>query len=58
MDINHLRVLVTLVSLACFAAIVVWAYSRSRNFSAAAALPFAEGEESAAPLSGQGVRNE
>lgn len=42
MDLNQIRIVVTLVSLACFAAIVLWTYKRSRNFDAAAALPFAD----------------
>ncbi len=46
MDINALRVVVTLLSFAIFVGIVVWAVSR-RNaaaFSEAAELPFADEE--------------
>ena len=46
MDINALRIAVTLLSFAVFAGIVVWAVSR-RNaaaFSEAAALPFVDDE--------------
>ena len=44
MDINDLRIVVTLLSFAAFAGIVVWAWS-SRNrqaFDEAAMLPFAD----------------
>ncbi|PZP36629.1 MAG: CcoQ/FixQ family Cbb3-type cytochrome c oxidase assembly chaperone [Roseateles depolymerans] len=46
MGINELRVAVTLVSLAVFIGIVVWAWSarRRERFEAAAQLPF-EGED-------------
>jgi cytochrome c oxidase cbb3-type subunit IV len=44
MDVNLLRVGVTLLSLAAFVAIVVWAWSRrnSARFAEAAQLPFAD----------------
>lgn len=46
MGINELRVAVTLVSLAVFIGIVVWAWSsrRRESFNEAARLPF-EGED-------------
>jgi cytochrome c oxidase cbb3-type subunit 4 len=42
MDVNDLRIAVTIASLACFAGIVVWAWSRSNRsrFEEAAMLPF------------------
>ena len=42
MDINDLRVVVTVVSFIVFLGIVVWAYSRKRkrDFDEAAQLPF------------------
>lgn len=44
MDVNTLRVIVTLVSFAVFIGIVVWAWSRrnKRRFDEAAQLPFLE----------------
>jgi len=44
MDINDLRTVVTLLSFAAFAGIVVWAWSRrnSAAFEEAAMLPFAD----------------
>lgn len=44
LDLNLLRALVTLLSFAGFAAIVVWACSRANRerFAEAAALPFAD----------------
>ena len=46
MDINALRVVVTLLSFAAFVGIVVWAVSRRRTqaFSEAAQLPFLDEE--------------
>ena len=43
MDINDLRVIVTLLSFGVFAGIVRWAWTRSNraNFDEAAQLPFA-----------------
>ena len=46
MDVNDLRIAVTVLSLLAFVGVVVWAY-RSRNrkrFDEAAQLPFAEGD--------------
>lgn len=42
LDINHLRVAVTLLSFVAFAAIVVWAWSKRNQaqFDEAARLPF------------------
>jgi len=42
MDINDLRVIVTVFALVAFLGIVFWAYSRKRkrDFEAAARLPF------------------
>jgi cytochrome c oxidase cbb3-type subunit 4 len=44
MDINDLRSIVTVVSLAAFVGIVAWAWSRNNRarFDEAAQLPFAE----------------
>ena len=55
MDINLVRSLVTALGLICFAAIVLWAFSRSakKGFEEAAMLPFQEDEEvGKAPVSG------
>jgi cytochrome c oxidase cbb3-type subunit IV len=42
MEINTLRIVVTLISLALFIGLMVWAYSRRRHaaFDEAAQLPF------------------
>ena len=42
MDVNDLRTAVTVLSFACFAGIVVWAWSRKNRsrFDEAAQLPF------------------
>jgi cytochrome c oxidase cbb3-type subunit IV len=44
MDVNDFRIAVTIASLACFAGIVAWAWSRSNRarFDEAAMLPFME----------------
>ena len=44
MDINLIRILVTVLSLAAFAGIVWWAYgsARKQRFEEAANLPFAD----------------
>ena len=44
MDINDLRAMVTLLSFAAFAGIVVWAWSKrnQKGFEEAAMLPFAD----------------
>jgi cytochrome c oxidase cbb3-type subunit 4 len=44
MDINDMRVIVTLLGFICFIGIVVWAYSQrvSKSFEEAEALPFAD----------------
>jgi cytochrome c oxidase cbb3-type subunit 4 len=46
MDVNDLRIAVTVVSFACFAGIVAWAWSRGNRsrFDEAALLPFAGDE--------------
>jgi cytochrome c oxidase cbb3-type subunit IV len=46
MDVNDLRSLVTLLSFAVFAGIVVWAWSdrNRKDFDEAANLPFADDE--------------
>jgi cytochrome c oxidase cbb3-type subunit IV len=43
MDVNDLRIAVTVMSFACFAGIVAWAWSRKNRsrFDEAAMLPFA-----------------
>jgi cytochrome c oxidase cbb3-type subunit 4 len=42
MDVNALRIAVTVMSFACFAGVVVWAWSRGnrQRFDEAAQLPF------------------
>ena len=47
MDINDVRSVVTLIGLACFVLIVVWAYSSAskKRFEEAAMLPFDEDDE-------------
>ncbi len=42
MDVNDLRIAVTLMSFACFGGIVAWAWSRrnTHHFEEAALLPF------------------
>jgi cytochrome c oxidase cbb3-type subunit 4 len=42
MDINDLRVVMTVLAFIVFIGIVVWAYSRKRDFDEAARLPFRE----------------
>ena len=46
MDVNALRIVVTLLSFACFAGIVVWAWSRKNRsrFDEAARIPFIDGD--------------
>jgi cytochrome c oxidase cbb3-type subunit 2 len=48
MDVNALRIVVTLLSFACFAGIVVWAWSSSNRsrFEEAAHIPFNDGDPS------------
>ncbi|MBA4742546.1 MAG: cbb3-type cytochrome oxidase subunit 3 [Azoarcus sp.] len=47
MDINVLRIVVTVVGFLCFVGICVWAYSRHarKRFDEAAMLPFTEDDE-------------
>ena len=47
MDVNVLRIIVTVVSLAVFVGIVVWAWSRKNKaaFDEAAQLPFQESRQ-------------
>ena len=49
MDVNDLRVVVTVVSMLVFIGIVAWAYSRKNrdSFDEAAQLPFDDGESAA-----------
>ena len=49
MDVNDFRSLVTVLGLACFVAICLWAYSRSARagFEEAARLPFTDDDASA-----------
>lgn len=53
MDLNDLRALVTLVSLATFSGICAWAFTRRNRdrFEAAARIPFANADD-------EGVRHE
>ena len=46
MDVNDLRILITLLSFVIFVGIVFWAWSsrQRRRFDEAANLPFADGE--------------
>ncbi|MES2183142.1 MAG: cbb3-type cytochrome c oxidase subunit 3 [Pseudomonadota bacterium] len=50
MDVNQLRILVTLLSFGGFIGIAVWAWSRrnTRAFDEAAQLPFAEEQQAPA----------
>jgi len=56
MDINTLRIMVTVVSFITFVGILVWAYSRGarKGFDEAAMLPFLDDE--AAQSTGQEAR--
>ena len=58
MDINDLRVVITVLAFVAFIGIVVWAYSRKRkhDFDEAARLPFSGkdfGEDAAATQTGK-----
>jgi cytochrome c oxidase cbb3-type subunit 4 len=53
MDINFLRVAVTVLSFTLFIGIVVWAWSRNRRFDDAARLPFVESQQSSAAAVGE-----
>ena len=58
MDINDLRVVITVLAFVAFLGIVVWAYSRKRkrDFDEAARLPFSDddhGERAEDPRSGR-----
>ena len=46
MDVNDLRILITVVSFVVFIGIVIWAWSsrQRKRFDEAANLPFADGE--------------
>ena len=56
MDLNTLRIVVTLLSLAIFIGIVIWAWSRRNQarFAEAAQLPFVE-ETARLPSAGETV---
>lgn len=54
MDINDLRAWYTLLLIFVFIGIAVWAYSRKRNFDAAANLPFSEPDSPAMPNKQEG----
>lgn len=60
LDLNLLRALVTLLSFAGFAAIVVWACSRANRerFAEAAALPFVDDLPTRRADATQGARHE
>ena len=51
MDVDDLRVTVTLLSFVAFVGVMAWAWSRRNlgRFAEAANLPFADGEPGAAP---------
>jgi cytochrome c oxidase cbb3-type subunit 4 len=51
MDVDDLRVAVTLLSFVAFIGVMVWAWSRRNQgrFAEAAMLPFADHEEAGAP---------
>jgi cytochrome c oxidase cbb3-type subunit IV len=55
MDINDFRSVTTVLGLACFLAIAVWAFSpgRKARFEEAANLPFTDDDELPAPRLGQ-----
>lgn len=54
MDINDFRTLITVLGLACFVGICMWAYSRSARagFEEAARLPFTD-DDVPAPAGGR-----
>lgn len=59
MDVNMLHSVVTALSLFCFVAIMLWAFSKSarKGFDEAAQLPFSEDEprpDSGTPLNNKG----
>ncbi len=56
MDVNTLRILVTLASFAAFAGIVTWSWSKRRRaaFDEAARLPFCESVSPAAETTERG----
>ena len=58
MDVNDLRIAVTVLSFACFAGIVMWALSRRNRpaFDEAALIPFTVDE--AAPVPARSPRHE
>ena len=47
MDVNQLRIVVTVLSFFAFAGLAIWAWSRANQarFEEAAQLPFVDGEE-------------
>lgn len=56
MDVNTLRISVTVIGFLCFVAICVWAYSKraKKGFEEAANLPFTEEDDAAgAPRSSE-----
>ncbi|MDE2613605.1 MAG: cbb3-type cytochrome c oxidase subunit 3 [Burkholderiales bacterium] len=60
MDLNDVRIVVTLVSLALFVALFVhtWSRRRSGEHAAAAQLPFQEEDAQRAEPAGEGERGE
>ena len=54
MDVNDLRIVVTVASFLCFIGIVAWAWSRGNRgrFDEAAMLPFADERTAIAPRAG------
>ena len=58
MDVNDLRIVVTVLSMAAFLGIVRWAYSGRHGFEEAAMLPFADdGEFADAPAAADAQQN-
>jgi cytochrome c oxidase cbb3-type subunit 4 len=59
MDVNELRIVVTVLSMAMFIGIVWWTYAKPRGFEEAQMLPFLDGdtpEGTAPPQPGQGAK--
>ena len=49
MDVNELRIVVTVLSMVMFIGIVWWTYAKPRGFEEAQMLPFLDGESNEAP---------
>jgi cytochrome c oxidase cbb3-type subunit 4 len=59
MDVNELRIVVTVLSMVMFIGIVWWTYAKPRGFEEAQMLPFLDGDtpdRNAPPQQAQGAR--